>query len=87
MEEQALIAAAQKGDVPAFNQLVLRYQTMVYNLAYVYARTGEAEAAIENLDLVLSIASKLRAESLRDDPRWDSIRDDPAFQALIEKLS
>jgi len=33
-EEQALIQAAQTGDVTAFNELVLRYQTQVYNLAY-----------------------------------------------------
>ena len=34
MDEQALIASARKGDARAFNQLVLLYQTMVYNLAY-----------------------------------------------------
>jgi len=33
-EEQALIQAAKTGDVTAFNELVLRYQTQVYNLAY-----------------------------------------------------
>jgi len=33
-EEQALVQAAQTGDVTAFNELVLRYQTQVYNLAY-----------------------------------------------------
>jgi RNA polymerase sigma-70 factor (ECF subfamily) len=32
--EGALIAAAQKGDLDAFNQLVLDYQQLAYNLAY-----------------------------------------------------
>jgi RNA polymerase sigma factor (sigma-70 family) len=34
MDEQALIASARKGDARAFNQLVMLYQSMVYNLAY-----------------------------------------------------
>jgi len=33
-DEQALIAAAQAGDLPAFNQLILRYQGLAYNVAY-----------------------------------------------------
>jgi len=34
MDEGALVAAAGKGDVRAFNQLVIRYQSIAYNLAY-----------------------------------------------------
>jgi len=34
MDEPALIAAAQKGDLDSFNALVLHYQNQVYNLAY-----------------------------------------------------
>ncbi len=34
MGEAELIAASQKGDVNAFNQLVLTYQQVVYNVAY-----------------------------------------------------
>lgn len=34
MDESALIADAQKGKVDAFNELVLAYQSQVYNLAY-----------------------------------------------------
>ena len=33
MDEEALIASACKGDVRAFNQLVMLYQSMAYNLA------------------------------------------------------
>jgi RNA polymerase sigma-70 factor (ECF subfamily) len=33
-DEQALIRSAQRGDLEAFNGLVLRYQQPVYNLAY-----------------------------------------------------
>lgn len=34
MDEQNLIQAAQRGDLDAFNELVLRYQRHVYNTAY-----------------------------------------------------
>lgn len=34
MDEQALIVSASKGDLRAFNQLVMLYQSMVYNVAY-----------------------------------------------------
>jgi RNA polymerase sigma factor (sigma-70 family) len=33
-DETELIAAAQRGNLDAFNELVLHYQTRVYNLAY-----------------------------------------------------
>jgi RNA polymerase sigma-70 factor (ECF subfamily) len=34
MDEAKLIAAAQNGDLPAFNQLVLKYQSLAFNVAY-----------------------------------------------------
>lgn len=34
MDEQALVTAAQRGDLDAFNQLVLTYQRLAYNVAY-----------------------------------------------------
>lgn len=43
MDEAALILAAQRGDLEAFNRLVLFYQDMVYQQAY--RMMGEAHAA------------------------------------------
>jgi RNA polymerase sigma-70 factor (ECF subfamily) len=34
MDEEALIAAARRGDAQAFNKLILAYQTLAYNVAY-----------------------------------------------------
>lgn len=57
-----------------------------HSLAYVYVMTGEYEAAIDQLDLVLSIPFNLESvATLRMKPIWDPIRDHPRFQALIEK--
>ncbi len=43
MDESALIALAQQGDLDAFNRLVLAYQDLVYNQAYRIM--GESDAA------------------------------------------
>lgn len=45
MDEKALIASAKQGDTSAFNELVLHYQDMVYNLAYRIL--GDADAAAD----------------------------------------
>ncbi len=45
MDEQRLIAQAQRGDLHAFNQLVLAYQSTLYNVAYRIL--GDADAAAD----------------------------------------
>jgi RNA polymerase sigma-70 factor (ECF subfamily) len=44
MDEDALIAAARKGDVRAFNQLVVHYQGLAYNVAYRILNDPDAAA-------------------------------------------
>jgi len=44
-DEQTLIAAAQRGDLPAFNQLILHYQGLAYNVAYRIM--GDADSAAD----------------------------------------
>ena len=43
MDEAAIIRQAQKGDVAAYNRLVLQYQSLVYNV--VYRIMGEPQGA------------------------------------------
>ncbi len=45
MDEAALIQAAQRGDVHAYNTLVLRYQEQVFNVAYRIM--GDADSAAD----------------------------------------
>jgi RNA polymerase sigma-70 factor (ECF subfamily) len=45
MDENALIARAQEGDVDAFNRLVLAYQELAYNIAYRVV--GNADSAAD----------------------------------------
>lgn len=43
-DDSELIAAAKKGDLSAFNQLVLRYQSQAYNVAYRLLGNRDAAA-------------------------------------------
>src|SRR5438876_3690472 len=45
MDERGMIAAAQRGDVPSFNQLVRAYQGLVYHTAYRVL--GDSDAAAD----------------------------------------
>jgi RNA polymerase sigma factor (sigma-70 family) len=45
MDDSSLIAASQEGRIVAFNQLVERYQTLVYNVAY--RMLGNADGAAD----------------------------------------
>ena len=49
MDESALILSAQKGDLDAFNGLILAYQDMAFNVAYrMLADEDLAEDAVQN---------------------------------------
>jgi len=55
----------------------------VENLARVYVAVGEYDAAIEQLDYLLSIPSPMSVELLKLDPAWDPLRDHEGFQKLV----
>jgi serine/threonine protein kinase/tetratricopeptide (TPR) repeat protein len=59
----------------------------VEDLAFIYTITGEADAALERLDYLLSIPSWMSVAWLRMDPKWDALRDLPKFKKLIEKYA
>jgi len=59
----------------------------VATLAEIYVMVGENEAAIDQLEQVLSITCPISPPLLRADPMWDPLRDHPRFQALLEKYS
>jgi TolB-like protein/Tfp pilus assembly protein PilF len=63
----------------------LRGAWRVADLARIYTMVGEHEAAIEELDYLLSIPGELSVNMLRVDPTWDPLRGDPRFVALLEK--
>jgi TolB-like protein len=52
-------------------------------LAEVYAITGNAGAAIDQLSVTLSVPSWISAGHLRADPTWAPLRRNPRFQKLV----
>jgi serine/threonine-protein kinase len=55
----------------------------VEEMARIYAMVGERDAAVDQLEYLLSIPFDLAAPGLRLDPTWDSLRDHPRFQMLV----
>ena len=55
----------------------------VWTLAAVYTMVGEHDAAIDQLEYLLSIPSWASAWDLRLDPVWDPLREHPRFKKLV----
>jgi serine/threonine-protein kinase len=61
---------------------------LVHARAWILAQAGEVEAALDEIERLLSGPSVLfSAHTLRLDPRWDPIRDHPRFQAVLEQYA
>jgi len=56
---------------------------LVQNLALIYAMVGEFDAAIEQLEHLLSIPSWFSIPVLRLDPDWAPLRNHPRFKKLL----
>ena len=67
MDEKTTIVAAQRGDTQAFNQLVLAYQTIAYNVAYRILGDGDmaADACQEAFLSAYRNIRHLRSESFK----------------------
>jgi tetratricopeptide (TPR) repeat protein len=57
----------------------------VRGLALIYTMVGEYDAAVAQIEYLLSIPSWISYHDLHLDPRWDPLREQPRFQALLEK--
>jgi RNA polymerase sigma-70 factor (ECF subfamily) len=66
-DESALVKAAQKGNLDAFNALILHYQSRVYNLAYHILRDGAAadDAAQQTFIAAYRALAKFKAGSFK----------------------
>jgi TolB-like protein len=56
-------------------------------LAEVYVRTGEYDAALDQVEYLLSIPSEISGPLLRADPLWAPLRGNPRFERLIRGSS
>jgi serine/threonine-protein kinase len=57
------------------------------NLAEAYTRIGDLDAAIDQLEIVLSVPSIMTSRLLAVDPIWDPLREHPRFPSLLENYA
>ncbi len=57
----------------------------ILEFAQIYTMVGEYDAAVEQLEHLLSVPGPHSAAMLRVDPTWDPLRDHPRFQKLLEQ--
>jgi hypothetical protein len=55
----------------------------------IYAQLGEADAALELIELLLTMPAgrEISVPLLRLDPNFDRLRSDPRFEALLGRFS
>jgi len=81
--DEAVRTARQGVDLLPVSKEAYRGLYAVDALAQVYTMVGEHEAAITELEGLLSIPSHLSAAVLRMEPRWDPLREHPRFRRLV----
>ena len=58
---------------------------LIVDLALVYTMVGQQDAAIDQLERVLSMESIFSASWLEHDPLWDELRDNPSFAEMLAR--
>jgi TonB family protein len=58
-----------------------------YQLAIIYAWTGEKDLALEQLAFSAQIPAGVTYGRLKLDPEWDVLRSDPRFEKIVASLA
>jgi serine/threonine protein kinase len=84
-KEEAIREARRAVDLLPIAKESLNGPTLVANLAVVYAWTGERERALEQLEIVATIAGEgvPTYGDLRFNPYWDDLRGDKRFDKIV----
>lgn len=85
MRDEALESARKAAELMPMSRDAMSGAFYLEGLAQVHAMLGEADAAIEQLEIILSNPGVATKATIRMDPRYDLIRDDPRFQELISE--
>lgn len=79
-EAQAELDKALAVDISAFESVFIRRRR-----AQFHAELGDVQAAVDDLEFLLSVPSPVTVHTLESRMAWSLIRDDPAFQAMLER--
>ena len=85
--EEAVSAGEQAVELLPITADAMAGQTMLEQLAKIYAWSGEPELAVDTIEESLAHPGWLSVPMLGLDPDWDPIRDDPGFQDLLREPS
>jgi tetratricopeptide (TPR) repeat protein len=84
--EEAIRAGQRAVELRPITQDAVEGPMYLRYLALIYTRVGEREAAIDELDRLLSIPFfQLSVPLLELEPWWDPLRAHPRYQALVRK--
>ena len=86
-KEEAIREAQQAVQLVPISRNTYDGPDYVWTLALVYARTGEPDLAIRQLEIITRIPSEVTYGELRYAPFWDSLRKDPRFDAVVASLA
>lgn len=82
-EEEAVTAARRAVELYPVSRDALVGPDYISHLSIVYARVGELDAAVDQLEYLLSIPAAVSLPYLRINPRWDPLRGHPRFERLL----
>ena len=56
----------------------------IEDLVYIHTMIGEYDAAIGQIEYLLSVPGEMSISLLKLDPAWDPVRNHPRFKKLVE---
>jgi len=83
-KQEAIQEAEKAVELLPVSKEAYRGYFRVKDLAHVYVMVGEYDAAIDQLEFLLSFPGNMSIPLLRLNPIWDPLRDHPRFQKLLE---
>ncbi|MCH7498297.1 MAG: tetratricopeptide repeat protein [Candidatus Marinimicrobia bacterium] len=84
-KKEAIREGKRSVDLMPISKDALRGLFRVANLAQIYVMVGEHDAALDQIESLLSIPGELSVPLLRLDPTWAPLRDHPRFTDLLDK--
>jgi tetratricopeptide (TPR) repeat protein len=84
-KEDAIRAGERSVALMPVSKNAVNGQYRLIELAWTYAATGELDAALDQVEYLLSTPGHLTVAQLRLEPYWDPLRDHPRFQEILEK--
>ncbi|MEX1277162.1 MAG: hypothetical protein WEE20_14595, partial [Bacteroidota bacterium] len=85
--DEALREAHWLQQSPLYREDAFDRPLLAEDRARILAQIGETDAALEEIEKLLSGPSLLSDHTLRLDPRWDPIREHPRFKALLARYA